>query len=122
MLLNLTSIDNFENTWLLLVFCDITCYFTLRQGVIHIRHMQNFPKNFFRISFLIFFDLKFKTMFSKITTSLSYNCISVFIIIKFLSVFCNLIFVKVLMISCFQTLVKVLLPVMSKEYNHIKRD
>ena len=54
---------------------------------------------------IICFDLKFKTMFSKITTSLSYNCISVFIIIKFLSVFCNLIFVKVLMISCFQTLV-----------------
>ena len=47
-----TSIDNFENTWLLLVFCDITCYFTLRRGVIHIRHTQNFPKNFFRISFL----------------------------------------------------------------------
>ena len=28
--------------------------------------------------FIICFDLKFKTMFSKITTSLSYNCISVF--------------------------------------------
>ena len=61
---------------------------------------------------IICFDLKFKTMFSKITTSLSYNCISVFIIIlqifflfNFLSVFCNLIYVKVLMISCFQTLV-----------------
>ena len=61
---------------------------------------------------IICFDLKFKTMFSKITTSLSYNCISVFIIIlrifflfNFLSVFCNLISVKVLMISCFQTLV-----------------
>ena len=58
MLLNLTSIDNFENTWLLLVFCDITCYFTLRQGVIHIRHMQNFPKNFFRISFFDIFWFK----------------------------------------------------------------
>ena len=61
---------------------------------------------------IICFDLKFKTMFSKITTSLSYNCISVFIILlqifflfNFLSVFCNLISVKVLMISCFQTLV-----------------
>ena len=61
---------------------------------------------------IICFDLKFKTMFSKITTSLSYNCISVFIILlqifflfNFLSVFCNLISVKVLMISCFQTFV-----------------
>ena len=58
---------------------------------------------------IICFDLKFKTMFSKITTSLSYNCISVFIIIlqifflfNFFSAFCNLISVKVLMISCFQ--------------------
>ena len=58
---------------------------------------------------MICFDLKFKTMFSKITTSLSYNCISVFIIIlqifflfNFFSAFCNLISVKVLMISCFQ--------------------
>ena len=61
---------------------------------------------------VICFDLKFKAMFSKITTSLSYNCISVFIIklqiffsFNFLSVFCNLTSVKVLMISCFQTLV-----------------
>ena len=61
---------------------------------------------------IICFDLKFKTMFSKTTISLSYNCISVFIILlqifflfNFLSVFCNLISVKVLMISCFQTLV-----------------
>ena len=51
-------------------------------------------------------------MFSKITTSLLYNSISVFIILlqifflfNFLSVFCNSIPVKVLMISCFQTLV-----------------
>ena len=60
---------------------------------------------------LICFDLKFNTMFSKITTSLSYNCISVFILLlifflfNFLSAFCNLISVKVSMISCFQTLV-----------------
>ena len=61
---------------------------------------------------VICFDLKFKTMLSKNTTSLSYNCISVFTILlqifflfNFLSVFCNLISVKVLMISCFQTLV-----------------
>ena len=46
---------------------------------------------------IICFDLKFKTMFSKITTSLSYNCISVFIILlqifffNLLSAFCNLI-------------------------------
>ena len=33
---------------------------------------------------IICFDLKFKTMFSKTTTSLSYNCISVFTVIKFL--------------------------------------
>ena len=58
------------------------------------------------------FDLKCKTMFSKITTSLSYYCISVFItllqilfLFNFLSVFCNLISVKILVISCFQTLV-----------------
>ena len=57
-------------------------------------------------------DLKFKIMFSKITTSFSDNCISVFIILlqisflsNFLSIFCNLISVKVLMILCFQTLV-----------------
>ena len=61
---------------------------------------------------IICFDLKFKIMFSKITASLSDNCISVFVILvqtfflfNFLSVFCNLISVKVLMISCFQTLV-----------------
>ena len=61
---------------------------------------------------IICFDLKFRTMFSKITTFLSYNCISVFIIllqIFFRSVSCqyflNLISVIVLMISCFQTLV-----------------
>ena len=57
------------------------------------------------------FDLKFKTMFSKITTSLSYNYISVLILLQifflfnFLSVFFNLISVKVLMVSCFLTLV-----------------
>ena len=61
---------------------------------------------------IICFDLKFKTVFSKITTSLSYSCVSVFIILpqifflfSFLSVFCNLIFSKVLMISRLQTLV-----------------
>ena len=61
---------------------------------------------------IICFNLKFKTMFSKITTSISYNCTSVFIILlkifflfNFLSVFCNSISVKVLIISCFQTLV-----------------
>ena len=48
-------------------------------------------------SLIICFGLKFKTMFSKITTSLSCNCISVFIILlqifllfNFLLVFCNL--------------------------------
>ena len=58
------------------------------------------------------FDLKSKTIFSKITTYLSYNCISVFMILlqlfflfSFLSVFCNSISVKFLMISCLQTLV-----------------
>ena len=61
---------------------------------------------------IICFDLKFKTMFSTITTSLSYNCISVFVILlqifflfNFLPVSCNLISIKVLMISCFETLV-----------------
>ena len=61
---------------------------------------------------IICFDLKFKTAFSKITTSLSYNCISVFIILlqtfflfNFLSVLCNLISAKVFMVSCFETLV-----------------
>ena len=61
---------------------------------------------------IICFDLKFKTMFSKITTSVSYYCISIFIIFlqifflfNFLSVFCDLISVEVLMTSCFQTLV-----------------
>ena len=61
---------------------------------------------------IICFDLKFKTMFSKITASLSYNCISVFMILlqifflfNFLLVFFNLISVKVLMVSCFQALV-----------------
>ena len=59
---------------------------------------------------VICFDLKFKTMFNKITTSLSYNCISAFIIllqIFFCAIFCQyfVISVKVLMISCFQTLV-----------------
>ena len=44
----------------------------------------------------ICFDLRFRTMFRKITTSLSYNCISVFTILlqifflfNFLSVFCK---------------------------------
>ena len=61
---------------------------------------------------IICFDLKFKTAFSKITTSLSYNCISVFIILlqtfflfNFLSVLRNLISAKVFMVSCFETLV-----------------
>ena len=61
---------------------------------------------------IIYFDLKFKIMFSKTTISFSYNCISVFIILlqifflfNFLSLFCNLISIKVSMISCFQTLV-----------------
>ena len=47
---------------------------------------------------IICFDLKFKTVFSKITASLSYNSISVFIILlqifflfNLLSAFCNLI-------------------------------
>ena len=74
--------------------------------------LPSFPSICAIAPLIICFDLKFKTMFSKITTSLSYNCISVFIILlqifflfNFLSVFCNLISVKVLMISCFQTLV-----------------
>ena len=57
------------------------------------------------------FDLKFRNMFSKITTSLWYNSISVFIMVlqiyflfNFLSVFCNLISVKILMIPCSQIL------------------
>ena len=37
---------------------------------------------------IICFGLKFKTMFSKITTSYSYNCISVFIIL--LQIFCSI--------------------------------
>ena len=62
---------------------------------------------------IICFDLKLKTRFGKITTSISYNCISVFIILLqiiflfiFLSGFYNLISVIVLMISCLQKLVK----------------
>ena len=62
---------------------------------------------------LICFVLNFKTVFSKIATFLSYNCIyvsfiilqQIFVLFNFLLVFCNLISVKILMISCFQTLV-----------------
>ena len=54
----------------------------------------------------IYFDLKFKNMFSKITASLSYNCISVFIIllqifflVNFLTVFCDLISASIFSMS-----------------------
>ena len=69
---------------------------------------------------IICFDLKSKDMFSKSAASLLYHSISVVIIanvflFNFLSVYCNLISVEVLMILCFQTLVYVLIPTISKE-------
>ena len=68
--------------------------------------LPSFPSICAIAPLIICFDLKFKTMFSKITTSLSYNCISVFIIllqifflVNFLSVFCNLISVSIFSMS-----------------------
>ena len=43
-------------------------------------------------------------------------------LLNFLSVFHNLRSVKVLVISCYQILAWVLLSILSKEYNHLKRD
>ena len=78
---------------------------------------------------IIYFHLKLKNMFSKITISLLYYSISVFkillqifLLIYSLLVLRNLISVKVLMVSCCQTKVWDLLPTMSKEYNHLKKD
>ena len=74
--------------------------------------LPSFLSTFAIARLIICFDLKSKTMFSEITTFLLRNCISGFIILlqifflfNSLSVFYNLISVKVLMISCFQTLV-----------------
>ena len=75
---------------------------------------------------ITYFDLRLKNMFSKITVSLLYYSISVFTILLqiFLLINSPLVLrnltVKVLMLSCCQT--KVLLPAMSKEYNHLKKD
>ena len=77
---------------------------------------------------IICFDLSSRKMFSKIKISLLYY-ISVFIILlqisllfNFLSVLHNLTSVKVLMISRCPTIVWVLLPLILKEYNHLKSD
>ena len=78
---------------------------------------------------IIYFDLRLKNMFSKITISLLYDSISVFkillemfLLINSLLALRNLISVKVLMVSCCQTKVWVLLPITSKEHNHLKKD
>ena len=61
---------------------------------------------------IIYFNLRFKNMFCKITSSVLYQSISVikillqiFLLLNFVSVCCNLISVKVVMIQCSETLV-----------------
>ena len=78
---------------------------------------------------IIYFDLRLQNMFSKITISLLYYSISIFkillqifLLINSLLVLRNYISAKVLMVSCCQTKFWVLLPTMSKEYNHVEKD
>ena len=46
--------------------------------------------------------------------------LQIFLLLNFLSVICNLITVNVLIISCFQAIVWVLLLITLKEYNPLK--
>ena len=70
------------------------------------------------------FALQFKNMFRKFITSLNYSNYSVFQILQqiyllfnFLSVIRNLITVNALIVSCCQTIVRVLSLIMLKEWN-----
>ena len=81
------------------------------------------------VTLIIYFDLRLKNIFSKFTISLLYYSISVikillqkFLLVNSLSVLRNLVSVKILMVSCCQARVWVLLPTMSKEYNHLKKN
>ena len=75
------------------------------------------------------YDLQFKNIFKKFISSFMYFSYSAFQILRqivvlfnFLSVIRNLITVNVLIVSCCQTIVCVLLLITLKEYNHLKRD
>ena len=75
------------------------------------------------------YDLQFKNMFKKSISSFMYFSYSAFqillqilVLFNFLSVICNLITVNVLIVSCCQTIVWVLLLITLKECNHLKRD
>ena len=89
-----------KNTHLNLLVCFNLCFFILRSSERFDSHviLPSFLSSSAIAPLIICFDLKFKNMFSKIKTSHSYNCISVFIILlqiffqfNFLSAFCNLI-------------------------------
>ena len=74
------------------------------------------------------FDLQFKNMFKKFITSFLYfsysalqTLLQIFILFNFLSVIRNLITVNVLIVSCCEAIVWVLLLITLKEYNHLKR-
>ena len=80
------------------------------------------------VPLLIYFVLRLKNMSSKIPISLLCYSISVFkillqifLLINSLSILCTLKSVKVLMISCRQTKIWMLLPTISKEYNNLKK-
>ena len=80
------------------------------------------------VPLLIHFVLRLKNMSSKIPISLLCYSISVFkillqtfLLINSLSILCTLKSVKVLMISCRQTKIWMLLPTISKEYNNLKK-
>ena len=66
---------------------------------------------------IIYFDLRLKNVFSKITISLFYYSIFVFKILRQIFLLINSLSVLRNLIS-----VKVLLPTMSNEYNHLKKD
>ena len=75
------------------------------------------------------YDLQFENIFKKFISSFmyfSYSAFQIFLqiltLFNFLTVICNLITVNVLIVSCCQTIVWVLLLITLKECNHLKRD
>ena len=75
------------------------------------------------------YDLQFKNIFERFISFFMYLSYSAFqillqilVLFNFLTVICNLITVNVLIVSCCQTIVWVLLLITLKECNHLKRD
>ena len=80
-------------------------------------------------SLITCYDLQFKNIFQKFISSFMYFSYSAFqillqilVLFNFLTVICILITVNVLVVSCCQTIVWVLLLITLKECNHLKRD